>query len=625
MIFNNKHEQKYLDPEEPKSNTFIRLNKYIAQTQLEAAVLGINKSSVSVFSKDGNINQLTINGSTLLEEVFILWFNGMYGFINNLISFIEYINLLINQNARFTDELNIQIQQDISKEISDFIEPIGDNKYTVVGYQKENVIFTSIRNARLKMGKFLESEFCRNNRLFNSHFNINGNKGYAQKYNNGMRNYVIYRGCITMRASWSVMSSDDDNPQITKKESINIYIKDNGAIHISKQDSSRYRNGEINFNGCHVLIGDIPLRDALDKERWLYSNNQIFCDSGYCETSSEGKTSMFDSNNSDLVNLDIYKVNQENNENLLVNTSIKQSQYVGSSDGWSVNTGDFSLVMNLIDEVSNNIAEIGKEKKVEEEDNKMEEENKMYFRKLNSNRLYTQFSKEKRCTYEQQTTIACGISVDNSQTSFEHSDQNNNVTASNTGSLNNQYCEDIDIKVLATIGNASNSQDKVAEWLSNQPNNNVRSRKDSSNTTTSNTTPSPGEPDRSSVNDLSWDDNTLDLNDTELDYDPPRGTRSFNSKHRSSSVPTRLGTLREVLDNSQNCNFNESFARPTITVTCPKAERDISSELDTLCEVPNNNPNYNLNESCIYSIVQDQNEKITKFGIYCVPQIRCLC
>ncbi|WP_339045917.1 hypothetical protein [Candidatus Mesenet endosymbiont of Agriotes lineatus] len=636
MVFNNKevfNGQKYLNLEEPKGNTFIRCNQYMVQTQLEAAVVGINKLSVSVFSKDGNINQLTMNGRTLLEEVFILWFNGMYGLINNLINFIEYINFLINQNARFTDELNIQVQQDVSKEVSDFVEPINSGKYTIIAHKKENVIFTSISNARLKMGKLLESDFCRDNCLFNSHFNINGNKGYAQKNcNTGMRNYVVYRGCIAMRISWSVVSFDKNSSQIVKKENINIYIKDNGTVHVNEQDESRYKNREINFDGCCVLIGDIPLKDALNKGRWLYSNNQTFCDSGYCETSSEGKTSIFNSNN-DLVNLDTCKVNQENNENLLMkDTDIEQNQLLDSESDSLTYMSESSKIDVAINEILQDLQSIDLDEnnvaKIEEKNRKVEEENKIYFRELNSNKLYAQFSKEKRCTHQQQMTIACGISVDNSQTSFEHSDQNNNVTASNTGSfIDDQYYEKMNINSRDfTICGTPNAKEKVAVWLDNPQNghnltgslcnNNSHSGKGSFNSAVSNTTSSPNEPDRSSTNDLSWDNNTLDLNDTELDCGPPRRTRSFNSERRSSSVPTRLGTLRELLDNSQNCNFNESFARPTIRVTSPKAERDISSELDTLCEVPNNNPSYNLNEFCIYSIVQDPNKKITKFGVF---------
>ncbi|GHM57914.1 MAG: hypothetical protein sL5_00110 [Candidatus Mesenet longicola] len=596
-----------------------KCTKDMVQTFLNNAMMKMDASSASVYNKCGNINHVLTNGNTLLDEILICWLYGAYKTVFNLFDFIERINRLINIGARFTDELNIQIQQDIAKEISDFIEPIGDSKCTIVGYQKENVIFTSIRNARLKIGKLLESEFCRNNCLFNSHFNINGNKGYAQKCNNGMRNYVIYRGCITMRASWSVVSSDKNSSRIIKKESISVHIKDDGTIEVSKQDSLRYKNGEIDFNGCCVLIGGIPLKDALEKGRWLYSNNQTFYDSGYYsrEVSPERKTSMFDSNN-DFVKLDTCKINQESNENLSTSTDTKQSQYVGSPDGLSINTSNLSSAMGLCDEVKKNIAKIGQEKKVEEEDSKMEENDRENFPQGIEHAIIG-----RKDAYK---TVY--VSCDNSQISLEHSDQNNNVTASNIGNLNNQYCEDMDIKVLATIGNASNSQDRVAEWLSNQPNNNVCSRKDSSNTATSNTIPNPSESGRSSVNSLSWDNNALDLNDNdiELDYNPPRRTRSFNSKHRSNSVPTRLVTLREDPDNSQkNYNLNESFVKPTITATRPKAEHDISAELDTLHEIPDNNPCYNLNESCIYSIVRDPGKNVKKFGIYYISNIKCRC
>ncbi|XGA08186.1 MAG: hypothetical protein U0X86_000373 [Wolbachia endosymbiont of Xenopsylla cheopis] len=437
-----------------------------------------------------------------------------------------------------------------------------------------------------------------------------------------------------MRASWSAISSDKNSSQVIKKESISVYIKNDGTVRLSGQDESKYKKGEINFNGCCVLIGGISLEDALAKGRWLYCNNQISCDNGYYsrEVSPERKTSIFNSDNN-LVNLDTCKVNQESNENLLMNTDTKQSQYVDSPDDLSVNTSDFNLVMNLFDEVSNDIAEIGKEKKVEEKDSKMEEENKEYLRKSNANKLHAKLSKGKRCTYEQQMTIACGISVDNSQTSFEYSDQNNNVTANNTGSfIDDQYYEKMNTNSRdLTIYGTPDSKEKVAEWLDNMQsghsltesfyNNDSHSGKGSFNPTISNITLSSGEPDRSSVNSLSWDNNTLDLNDNdiELDYNPPRRTQSFNSKHRSNSVPTRLVTLREDPDNSQkNYNLNESFVKPTIKVTYPEAECDISSELDTSYGAPDNNPNYNLNKSCIYSIARDPNKNITKFGMFCI-------
>lgn len=582
MIINNKEDealdkQKYLNPEEAKSNTFARLNKYMAQIQLEAAVLGINQPLVSVFSKDGNINQLTTKGNTLLEEVLIFWLHGMYGFINNLIDFIEYVNFLINQNARFTDELNIQIQQDISKEVSNFIEPIDDSKCTAVAYKKENVAFISISNARLRMSRLLESDFCHNNCLFSSHFNINGNKGYAQKdYSTGMRNYVVYRGCINMRASWSVVSPNKNSPQITKKESIGIHINGNGTIHVSKQDKLRYKNGEIDFNGCNVRIGGVMLEDALRKGHWLYSNN--LCNSGYCSsgTSPERKTPIFDSNGNNLVNPDACKINQESNKDLPIKdnpvSDAEKDQLIDSEDSLSndyesteIGSSTFELLQS-IEAISINKNDI---KKAEEENGKIAEENKACLRKLNSNKFYAKLSKGKRCNYDQQMTIAY---IDNNQENSEYNDQNNNVTESNRDNSIDQYCEnmDMDNEALTFADSTISVQDKVAAWLNyrqnerdfekNCYNNNSHLRKDSLNATTSNAIPSLGERDRSSANDLSWDDITLGSNDIEFDYNPPRKALSSNHKYRNNSISSRLGILHEI----PSYNLNELL--PLITV-----------------------------------------------------------
>lgn len=574
-------------------------SKLMVQESLDAAVRNMSIKAVAVYTKcpDVDINRIIDDIGTTLDQILIRWVNGLYDGVITFLEFICCLNALINMGASFSDELDPTPKVGSPRDISSFTQPT-DTEYAVKAYKRGNVIFINIRNARLKMGKLLESEFCRNNCLFNSHFNINGNKGYAQKnYSTGMRNYVIYRGCINMRASWSVVSSDKNSSKTIKKESINIYIKDNGTVSLSTQDELRYKKREINFNECRVLIGGHRLEDVLKEGRWLYSDNQFLYDSGYFsrEASPERKISTFSSNNGDLLNSDTCQIDQENNKNSSVkDTDVEQT--VDLSDSLSINTSDVNSVMSLIDEVSNNIAEIGKEKRVEKEDGKVKEEDEECLQESKPELI-----KGRKDNYK----IACGISIDNSQMSLKCSDQNGNVDSSISG----KYCEDMDIEVLATINNVSNSQDKVAEWLSNHSNNNnVRSRKDSSNTTTSNTTPSLCEPDRSSTNGLSWDN--------ELDYNPPRRTRSFNSKHRSSSVPTRLGTLREALDNSQNCNLNESFARSTIAVTYPKAKHSISSELDTPCEALDNNPSYNLNKSCICSIVQDPNESIIKLGIY---------
>ncbi len=528
------------------------VRKYINELFLPCAVMKADQSWILEILKDNiNINTLN-NGNTILDQLLIFLIKFFdYSLVND---YINTIKLLIKRGANLSSELdyakqNLNLtQENVFKEVSNFIQLIDNDERisALIAYTKQGIIFTKINNAKLKVSKLLESDFCKYRSLFFSHFDINGNKGYVQKdQKTNKRNYVVYNGSIKMMVNWTSVTLDDNGCQIKKKESIYVYIKDDGTAELDKQDRSKYE--ELNFDTCNVLIGGVKLKDALDKACWLsYLNDQE------------------EDTKKDSLVPDI--VSQEDNFQL-VDLDSNSSYYVDMESN-AMDSSDGAIDYPVFEEPMQGMQGI--------EDNTIKEENELCLKMLDSKKLDIKLDK-KKCNYEQQMSITyIEKSILNGQENLQHSNQNNNIEG-NMSNFDNQYHDSMntDVIALAVIDNTVNCKCKVDEWLNNINNmecstqdlicsNIPHSRKDSFNTISS-----FQESDKSSeeISNMNWDYDDLILpkfgNRLDLDYNS-YGILSKHHNYKEINVSSVQGlithyNLNDVRLSALNNNYEKGI------------------------------------------------------------------
>ncbi|XGA08185.1 MAG: hypothetical protein U0X86_000372 [Wolbachia endosymbiont of Xenopsylla cheopis] len=148
-------------------------SKLMVQEYLDTAMRNMDIGAVAAYKKcpDVNINRIMDDTGTMLDQILIRWVNNLYDSVFDLFRFIFNLNCLINMGANFSDELDSTPEVGSPRDISNFVQSIG-TECTIKAYKRRNVIFVNIRNARLKIGRLLESEAHNNEELFCSHFNI---------------------------------------------------------------------------------------------------------------------------------------------------------------------------------------------------------------------------------------------------------------------------------------------------------------------------------------------------------------------------------------------------------------------------------------------------------------------
>ena len=127
------------------------------------------------------------------------------------------------------------------------------------------VLSANMCNAKLMVGRLLNSDFCRTNELKTVKFNFSDtNKGYVQNVGR-KRNYVVTEGFIKLKLYWTPVV-----PKGAKEQVVNVIVRSDGTLSLSDEDIERYgaRGEGINFRNCITYIGGMTLEDALRNGKW---------------------------------------------------------------------------------------------------------------------------------------------------------------------------------------------------------------------------------------------------------------------------------------------------------------------------------------------------------------------